>query len=825
MALVAKVSKQFIRPIGIQKKVLFHLRSALLASIPLGMAHADFDNRPIILTDGGGIDTVYVTMSGLGAWGFIPPSVGTVSHPRTTGHSDGGATRPSKNPGNTPNDEEKPGPDKKGACEVSDNPVIIASDTKVKSEVDFQTAHLYPLELRRVYNQTNDIKGIFGDRWSTEFDKSLGFGLSGGAICNAIPGQSTACVNASTVVEKVVAKRPDGGQQTYNWSPTAQRYENPAPDADDWIIRNVDGTWTLQNKSGPYENYSITGFITSSRDDTNIGWTFSYASNRLQTATHSNGLSVQFGWTGNVVTSVSDPAGNLYSYAYNSSGYLSSVTYPGSPTSVRVYHYENGSFPWALTGISIDNKRYSSYAYRSDGRVSESGLDGGFEKLTFAYGYNPNNIMHVTNAAGARATYWYDLTNGRKKLVRIDTTGITSCPDTQSSITYDVNGFRDESVNERGVKTDYSYSANGLLQSVTTGIDASNPGEERTTVNDWDVTRNRLNWTKKLGPNSSPINITNYSYFPDSSSLKNRVSSISVTNLTSNGTPNQVQSTSYTYTLHSNGIPQTITVAGPSGTITRTYDSYGRLLSVRDAVGSQTNYSNFNNLGLPSTISYPPGVVVSYTYDARGRVKTVSRNVDGTLATTTFTYNGMGKVTKYQSPTETTNFTYDNAGQMISRSGGSRSYATTIVGSSMPTTAIATSSLKYSYNLLGKLQKITGVIDTMREECAPPSSGANCEPIDVTRQSTFYTKEWVYDSLGRVTNVKGNNGQNTRYAYDSNGNVSKITDSLGRVSLYTYNAHDEVKTAKDPLNKTTSYEYDGLGNLASVTDARLNRTD
>lgn len=65
------------------------------------------------------------------------------------------------------------------------------------------------------------------------------------------------------MVDKVIAKRPDGSQQSYSWSPTNQRYENSAPDADDWFVRNANGTWTKQHKSGPVEDYSVTGFITS----------------------------------------------------------------------------------------------------------------------------------------------------------------------------------------------------------------------------------------------------------------------------------------------------------------------------------------------------------------------------------------------------------------------------------------------------------------------------------------------------------------------------------------------------------------------------------
>ncbi|MCC7633319.1 RHS repeat-associated core domain-containing protein [Stenotrophomonas rhizophila] len=101
-----------------------------------------------------------------------------------------------------------------------------------------------------------------------------------------------------------------------------------------------------------------------------------------------------------------------------------------------------------------------------------------------------------------------------------------------------------------------------------------------------------------------------------------------------------------------------------------------------------------------------------------------------------------------------------------------------------------------------------------------------------------FSVSYEYDELGRQIAIKGNNGQNVRYAYDAEDRVTQITDSQNRVThleydprgrllkqtdaaggttVFAYNIGDQVTQVVDPRGLTTSYEYDGFGQLWKQT--------
>ncbi|MCB1713814.1 MAG: hypothetical protein KDK05_01635, partial [Candidatus Competibacteraceae bacterium] len=83
----------------------------------------------------------------------------------------------------------------------------------------------------------------------------------------------------------------------------------------------------------------------------------------------------------------------------------------------------------------------------------------------------------------------------------------------------------------------------------------------------------------------------------------------------------------------------------------------------------------------------------------------------------------------------------------------------------------------------------------------------------------------VYDSLGRLQDLIGNNGQHTRLTYDDNGNLVTRTDgyntALARTTTQNYDALDRLIQVVDPYNgaaKPTVYDYNSLDQLTQVTD-------
>ncbi len=698
----------------------------------------------------------------------------------------------------------KSGANQKGCGSKTSNPVIISDGNKVKTEVDFTTNKVVPIFLVRNYSHYNSTGvTIFGTNWISNYDFYL----------NIVgPAASPTYINAI---------RNDGSWAQYLPKPDGS-YRNSSPDADTWITANGTG-WTLHYQSGAVENYNAGGHAVSTSDPTGIGWTYSYDSSgvHLQYATHTNGQTVHFTWTGNVVTSITDPAGNVFSYQYSNQQMLTGVTYPGTPTHTRTYYYD--PVDWhALTGIANDGVRYSTYSYNSDGTVHTSGLlDGSLEQITFSYASGFSSTT-MTNAAGAVTTESFSVYQGQSKVVQTTQSGVTNCPSTTATTHYDANGHADYSYDQRGVETTYQYSSNGLLQDIKTGLDpnnvaASDPGSSsqvRETVNTWDMSKNRLLEAVVYGATqSNPISDTLYNYNLDSSPAKNRLSSIAVTNKTANGVPNQTQTTSFSYQFYGSGMPSQIVVTGPGGQRTSNYDALGNLTTFVDAVGNTVSYSGYNGLGLPSTITDANGFAVTYLYDALGRTTSTTRTLDGVAATTSYLYDGMGNVTKV---------TYPDGGWVQHLRDGTGRLTSIITDLSDnivtggATKTVSTSAWKtYTYTNLNELYSVS-----MTQEVDRTVDGQVS-----TTTTTPYTHYWTDDSLGRVLSDHGANGQHTDYAYDSDGNVIRRNDAQNRLWTYAYNAHNQVVQATDPLSHITKYGYDGAGHLSTVIDPKGNVTN
>ncbi|XID93326.1 RHS repeat domain-containing protein [Paenibacillaceae bacterium WGS1546] len=120
------------------------------------------------------------------------------------------------------------------------------------------------------------------------------------------------------------------------------------------------------------------------------------------------------------------------------------------------------------------------------------------------------------------------------------------------------------------------------------------------------------------------------------------------------------------------------------------HDANGNIISQTSAAGT-TNYT-YDSLDRLSTIQYPGGASVQYTYDVRGNRKTETTStspfqyeeidytynvwdqltsVEKNGATTTFEYEPQGLRIKKSSPEKTVRYTYDNNGRVIAESNAS----------------------------------------------------------------------------------------------------------------------------------------------------------
>ncbi|HJR73226.1 MAG TPA: RHS repeat-associated core domain-containing protein [Luteimonas sp.] len=733
------------------------------------------------------------------------------------------------------------------------NPILPSTGNKVEPETDFVSTGEMPLFLKRTYNRYWGEKGLFGYYWLSNFDLRI----------------------AKTPDNQIItAYRSDGRKVTYLYSatPSPAWYENKAEPVSK-IVASGDG-YILYGEDDGTETYNAAGQITSLKNAQGVGITFYYSNGRLYLAQHTSGRKVLFWWTGDLLTGVTDPAGNKFTYSYWDSPLggtfyqLASTVQPGTPGTTITYHYEDYWKPGNLTGKSYNGVRYSTFTYDPYNRAASSEHSGGADKHTFVYSFPGGGVLQTehTNPLGKKTTFLFK--DGKLQ----SETGQASlyCPGaTYREITYDANGYQDKATDFADAITDYDYNAKGQLLKKT---EAAGTPQARVTDYQWDPVKNRIIRETIVGYRQ-----TDYVYLANG-----RLSQVSTTNLSAIGVPGQVRTTTYSYTTHFNGLLKSSTVDGPlpgnGDAVTQDYDSYGNLVAVRNALNHKVAYSNFNGLGLPGRITGVNGAVTEYTYDARGRVLSEKRYVSGIAQTTTNVYDNRGRLIKTTSPEGVaTHYAYDANDRLlwVTRADPNSAYA------NLGTDIVAFQ--RFYYDLAGNPIQAEAGIDYLplngyapdlpagawaeseasggdTDLCHPqpdcqldPEPDPNPDPVpnpdpdpvpnpvpnpdpnpvpnpnpnpnpNPTRQQLVTWRTYIdYDELGRVRARRGNHGQKVKYSYDANGNLSMVVDALNNVTTFVY----------DPLNRViksnesgivTQFGYDLGDRTVKVTDARNHST-
>lgn len=699
------------------------------------------------------------------------------------------------NPGQTEND--KQGSDKK---DCKSNPIIYSTGNKVEPETDFASAGVMGLTLKRTYNHYWTGLGIFGNYWLSNFDYKLTFGGSQvGAYCYAYPGQT--CPSPPAAPQKIWALRPDGRRVEYLKNSADGVWYEVKATAISTIVLNADGTYTLNGENHTVEQYSSKGFVLSITNAQGVAWVFSYDTNNLlQRVTHTSGRYVQLTWTGYKVTGITDPAGNHFSYTYNTTGakLLATATLPGSPAVTITYYYENPNFPEALTGKSYNGTRYSTFAYDSAGRAISS-EHSGIDKYQFAYTTDANGAMTSvleTNPLGKQTTY--HVANGN--VTSVTGAPSTMCVGSYRETNFDANGYQDIVSDNNGNLTDFDYAANGQLLKTVRGVGTS---VARTTTTVWDVANNRPTKETLVGDHE-----TNYTYTTDG-----LPASITVKNLSSNGVLNQVHTKTISYTKQANGLLATVTEDGPlPGTgdaVITTFNATGDVATVANGLGHTVTYSNYNGLGLPGRVVTANGAITDFTYDGRGNVLTQTNTVAGVAQVTSYTYNARNQVTNIVAPDgATTDYGFDAA-----------YYLASIVQDKYKEVMVYKSdtSTTFTHDNNGDVTSRSAVHEAWDVVWSANGETFTWVPEPVGAHFSQYTD---FDELGRVHAKRGNSGQNVRYAYDDNGNIKTITDSLNKVTTLTYDALNRLSTSTDMAGGVTRFYYDAADRITKMTDPR-----
>ena len=697
--------------------------------------------------------------------------------------SDGGVGR-SRSPSDPNQTElEKPPPtDNKDPedCKTK-NPVILATGEKFKSESDFELLDSPDLSHYRTYRSGGAGNGAFGPNWTSNFfyPKLITSG------CISIPDYG--CVPSTVVVTA-----PDGATTTYA-SPSKSdlvftyRAQNSAHGGT--LVYELEyGTWSVK-RNRQTAVYSSSG-IQSISKPFGERLIFKYSGGKLGSVENQSGRKIVFGYgTGSGsarVATVTDPAGGLWSYGYNSAGMLTSVRSPDSG-STRTYYYESTVSSNLLTGIAINSVRYSTYSYFSNRRVATSQLATGEESDTFSYG---SASTTRTNAVGHVTEYKFVSINGALRPSEVSRADTGTCAATNAQTVYDAAGYIDYTRDWNGVKTEYSHDSMGRITSVVVAPGSAGQSSYR---NVWD-TANPINLLQTIYSDSAGTDFKKVTYvYYTSGAASGKLSSETWDDLRT-GARRQVL---YAYTTNADGtlasVKTTQVLPGSDAVSTVTYDSYGNKRSFTNALGHQVTWSSHNALGRPGRVEDTNGVVTSQTFDARGNLTSQVTDLANGDRTVTYTYDGANRVTNIENSSgRAVRLRYDAAGRLLRVGNAEGEYRDR---------SYTLSSNKETWSSARYVPSLSG---------STPVGNANGS----------FTDSLALDKLGRPRTELGSNGQQEAYTYDGNGNLTSSTDAAGHLTSYTYDARNRLTRITAGDTGITKYAHDSEGNLKSVTDPR-----
>jgi RHS repeat-associated protein len=602
--------------------------------------------------------------------------------------------------------------------------------------------------------------------------------------------------------------------------------------------------------------YDADGNLTSVTDA--LGHTTSYAydaRDRLTTMTDAanqgTGQATVFGYNGMNLISITDPNGHTTTYSYDGDNREIGTTDALGHRTTWTYDADG-----ELQTATDSNGNTTTSTYDQEGRLQTKTFPGTAANgsgtlipVLTTYTYNADDqVTSVTDALGHATTYSYD-NLGRQ-------TSITDALNHTTSYGYDNAGNLATVTDPLSHTTSYAYDVRNLQVSVTepagggtttyTFDDASRLTSVTDPVNNvtsygYDAANRRTTETDPLG------HATTYAYdLADNMTQK---------------TDRDGRVTSYAYDADNRETAEQWIPSGGGSAVysmTMTYDYAGRLTQIQDNFSKYAyGYDNANRLttiddqgttGLPqvtmtygydnvgnrTSLSDSQGGVVSYTYDARNELTTLTQSGTGVSA-------------------ERVDMIYDAGGRMTTLTRYSDTAGTSVVAKTISaydaanrlttvtnlTSGGATiSSYAYSLDAANRLTSLTRVWNGgASSDSAAYSYTTNNQLTSVTHTNfSFATESFGYDSNGNRNSTGYSTGTGNElstdgiynYTYDNNGNlITKTSIATGLELEYTWdyrNRLTEVQQVSGGVTTTLAqYTYDALNNPIEVVEGGATR--
>ena len=460
------------------------------------------------------------------------------------------------------------------------------------------------------------------------------------------------------------------------------------------------------------------------------------------------------------------------------------------------YNFNSKGF---LTSRSDRHGRQTSYFYTSDNKLSRIEHDNGTETL-LAYG-SDGLVETITDPSGrvTRLTH-----NDRANLIRI-----TDADNTSRQFAYGSNRALITQVDKLGRAKNYAYDTRG---NVIHSVRADGSHMEVKSANSQII-------NEGLGTEANPYKLTlsgnNVSEFSDSrgrttrwetnsfgaiTKKVNRMGGERTWTLDENNNLMEFEDengNTYRFTRDSYGNP--LTVTSTRGTVTYTYmtnpaDNFHQPISIRDERGNTTTleYDTYGNI---KKVSGPEGLVVNMSYRDKYKLETVENKA--TRSKSLYEYNSDDYITavKDNSSQVLARFTYDNKGNVLTRSdalGNTTTLTYDALNRILTQTDAQSGVVTLTYDALGNLLSLN--------------------------DQRGHTTSFAYDNMNRLTQRTDPLGRSESFAYDGDNNMIQRVDKNGATIAYEYDALDRMTRKSYPDGTHESYTYDAKGNLLSASD-------
>lgn len=576
---------------------------------------------------------------------------------------------------------------------------------------------------------------------------------------------------------------------------------------------------------------------------------------------------------GQRVVARTDERGGVTSYAYDTGGFLHTVTDPNGHATVSG-HDARGNTVSTTTCRDADSCWTSFRSYylntadpldpRNDKLLTyrdQRSTDHRDNRYRVAYGYNAQGLLTTTTRpdnTSMTSTY----TDGTEAAVDGGTVpaGLVAARQTpggaRTTYRYYASGDLAEAVAPSGLVTRYTYDGLGRKLSESQ-VSGSHPGGVVTTFG-YD-SGSRVVAETGTGIRNEITGVTHTAKTTRSFDPDGLLLSETTEDLTGGDTK---RTTTYHHDAH--GLNDQVTDAEGS-TTAYGHDSLGRVTRTTDATGTVFTYA-YNSTGqhtetvLKGWTGGPSGepvdmVMRSNSYDPAGRP---AATTDAMGSTTEYTYFDDGlpaavtakqvsqaNGTKHDIVMESN--AYDPAGHLIRTVGGGR----TTVENTVDALGRVTRSVldpgglarvsTFGYDRDDRLTRQTQVVSAGRERTATTEYDTAGNPVkeSLTEGGTSYTTTRSYDDRGLVLsavaprgNVSGADpaAHTTTSRYDALGRLVEQTapavgtehdgqaaQSARPASALGYNTFGEVTQSKNPNGEITRTETDRLGRSVAVT--------